>query len=368
MTLDGLVSEAGEALGRARSLFGPAAFGVGFASTPALQGAGEQVGSGVGESAGSWQGGAGSGYRRRAGGTVRAVDSTIGADAGAGGGVVAGGDHATSGRAGANGVVQDARNGVAAIAPATGTRAGRDELVAHLQTQLARMRARLRAAEAQDLMLAQQIRAAGGGYGGAGMRGGAPALPGFGGGQAGSAGLGNTPGLSSLTNLASLYRRRSRRTRGSNEQAPRGTVGTPLGQLTMDSTPDQVAAAIVHEAQRRGYSPAQTIAILADGLQESGLRPRAVSPNRLWENVFQQDASYPGRGDPNTAISEFFNRLQTHGGPSSPDIWKSIFWLQQRPGESSADAAFAHGRQAYMSEIQSQVGRATQLYRGIANL
>jgi len=48
MTLDGLVAEAGEALGRARSLFGPAAFGVGFASTPALQSAGVQVGSGVG--------------------------------------------------------------------------------------------------------------------------------------------------------------------------------------------------------------------------------------------------------------------------------------------------------------------------------
>ena len=136
----------------------------------------------------------------------------------------------------------------------------------------------------------------------------------------------------------------------------------------MDSTPDEVASAIIHEAQRRGYSPAQTIAILADGLQESGLHPRAVSPNRLWENIFQQHSSYPGRGDPNTAISEFFNRLQTHGGPTSPDIWKSIFWLQQRPGEASADAAFAHGRQAYMSEIQNQVARATQLYRSVTGL
>jgi len=131
MTLDGLVAEAGEALGRARSLFGPAAFGVGFASTPALQSAGVQVGSGVGESGGLWQGGAGSGYRRGAGATVQALDSTIGADAGAGGGVVQGGGQAASGRAGANGVVADARNGVAAIAPATGTRAGKDELVAH---------------------------------------------------------------------------------------------------------------------------------------------------------------------------------------------------------------------------------------------
>jgi hypothetical protein len=85
----------------------------------------------------------------------------------------------------------------------------------------------------------------------------------------------------------------------------------------------------------------------------------------LWEDIFQQDSSYPGRDNPNTAISEFFNRLQTHGGPSSPDIWKSIFWLQQRPGEPSANEAFAHGRQGYESEIQHQVGPATQLYRTI---
>jgi hypothetical protein len=39
------------------------------------------------------------------------------------------------------------------------------------------------------------------------------------------------------------------------------------------------------------------------------------------------------------------------GGPTSTDtavlaadIWKTIFWLQQRPGEPSADAAYAHGQ------------------------
>ncbi|WP_454561935.1 hypothetical protein [Mycobacterium haemophilum] len=125
---------------------------------------------------------------------------------------------------------------------------------------------------------------------------------------------------------------------------------------------------IIHEALRRGYSPRQTIAILADAMQESGLRPRAVSPNGLWESIFQQDSSYPGRGNPNTAILEFFNRLEHHGGPSSPDIWKSIFWLQQRPGEPSAEAAVAHGRQAYLTEIQSQLPRATAMYRDIASI
>ena len=216
MTLDALVAEAGEALGRARSLFGPAAFGVGFASTPALQGAGAQVASGVGESHGVWQGGAGSGYRRDANGTVQALDTTIGANAGTGGGVVQGGDQAAAGRTGADGVVEDARRGVAAIAPATGTRAGKDELVAHLQAQLARMRERLRASEAHDLMLARAIRAAGSGYsGGAGPGAG---IPGLGGGQMTRSGLGGGgSGLSSLTNLGDLYRLRSRRPHRRND-------------------------------------------------------------------------------------------------------------------------------------------------------
>jgi hypothetical protein len=147
---------------------------------------------------------------------------------------------------------------------------------------------------------------------------------------------------------------------------PAGPVGTPLGALTPNSGPREVAAAIIHEARRRGYSPDQTTAILADAMQESNLSPRAVSPNGLWESIFQQDASYPGRRNPNLAIAEFFNRLDRHGGPSSPDIWKSLFWLQQRPGEPSAELAYAHGRQAYLAEIQSQHRRAAAMYRSIA--
>jgi hypothetical protein len=65
-------------------------------------------------------------------------------------------------------------------------------------------------------------------------------------------------------------------------------------------------------------------------------------------------------------IAEFFNRLDAKGGASSPDIWKTIFWLQQAPGMSSAEAAYTHGRRAYLTEIQSQEGMATQLYHEIA--
>jgi hypothetical protein len=48
----------------------------------------------------------------------------------------------------------------------------------------------------------------------------------------------------------------------------------PLGRLTMNSGPHDVARAIIGEARRRGYSPTPTIAILADAMQESGLNPR----------------------------------------------------------------------------------------------
>ncbi len=63
-------------------------------------------GVGGGGVRGVWQGGAGSGYRRDANWTVQALDTTIGADAGTGGGVVQGGDQAAAGRTGADGVVE----------------------------------------------------------------------------------------------------------------------------------------------------------------------------------------------------------------------------------------------------------------------
>jgi hypothetical protein len=132
--------------------------------------------------------------------------------------------------------------------------------------------------------------------------------------------------------------------------------------LTVNSSRREVASAIIHEARRRGYSPEQTTAILSTAIQESNLSPRAVSSNGLWESIFQQDSSYAGRRNPNLAISEFFNRLDRHGGPSSSNIWKSIFWLQQRPGDPSAEISYARGRRAYLAEIQHRHGEAAALY------
>jgi hypothetical protein len=126
-----------------------------------------------------------------------------------------------------------------------------------------------------------------------------------------------------------------------------------------------VAARIIWEAHRRGYGRDQAIAILSTGLQESKLDPRAIGGGGAWHGIFQQDAGYKGRDDPNLNIGEFFERLDGKGGPQSSDIWKSIFWLQQRPGDPSADLAYARGRQDYLMEIQSQLPRARALYREI---
>ena len=112
------------------------------------------------------------------------------------------------------------------------------------------------------------------------------------------------------------------------------TDGAPF--LTRNSSPRDVAVRIIGRRIDAATPRHQTIAILSTAMQESALNPKARSPNGLWESIFQQDASYPGRGDPGTAISAFFNRLDAKGGVVSPEIWKTIFWLQQRPGEPSA--------------------------------
>ncbi|MBN7374636.1 hypothetical protein I3U62_26120, partial [Mycobacteroides abscessus subsp. abscessus] len=202
MTLDGYVAEAGRALGEGRSLFGPAAVGGRFASTPSLDDAGKLVGGGAADSQEQWKGGAGSGYRDQAAGTVRALDATSGADKGAGAGVEEGGSQARQGRSGADGIVDDARRGVAAIAPATGTRAGKTEMVEHLQERLLAMRGRLIRSEQNAMRIAQQIRGAGAGYRGGGMGGGG-GVPMMGGGMS-PGGMGGGGGGFSLPNFGSL--------------------------------------------------------------------------------------------------------------------------------------------------------------------
>lgn len=157
-----------------------------------------------------------------------------------------------------------------------------------------------------------------------------------------------------LLDAANDYKNRS----GGGQTAAAGP--STLGSLTGDSSKDDIAKAILTEALNRGYSRDQATAILSTALQESGLNPSIPGGGGAWIGIFQQDTSYPGRHDPNENIRAFFDRLGSKGGPNG-DIWKNIFWLQQRPGEKSADSAFANGRQAYLSEIQSQLGVAQEM-------
>jgi hypothetical protein len=281
-----------------------------------------------------------------------------------------------SGRESSGAVVNGAAMDTSSLAPLSGTPAGQRALIAALRARVAEQQQVVNAHKSQDARLAARVRSllySRRGGSGSGMPIGGMPLggAGLGGGRGGGGGSplnalgGAGGGLASL--VAKFNPNQSTSARAGGLATPAGLAGTPLGALTPDSSPREVAAAIIHEARRRGYSPDQTVDILADATQESGLRPRAVSPNGLWENIFQQDASYPGRHNPNLAIAEFFNRLDRHGGPSSPDIRKSIFWLQQAPNAPSADSAWAHGRQAYLSEVMGQRGKALAMYREIAD-
>jgi hypothetical protein len=242
-----------------------------------------------------------------------------------------------------------------AIAPGARSPAGVRLLVSSMDERLEAMQREIDTAKAQQRLLATRLRQLAAAY-----RMTAPAVPTSLGASVfrhrASRPRGGMPALAALSGLT----HRGRAATGATTLAGAPADGAPV--LTRGSTLREVAARIIWEAHRRGYSRHQAIAILSTTMRESELNPKAISPNGLWESIFQQDASYPGRADPNVAISAFFDRVAAKGGPASPDIWKSIFWLQQRPAEPTAEAAYAHGRKGYLVEIQSQLMPATWLY------
>jgi len=198
-----------------------------------------------------------------------------------------------------------------------------------------------------------------------GGRGGAPAaLGGFGGGMPNLGGLTTAP-ASALSRLSAMGNALAAGAAGGGPAAGMPAGGGPV--LTRNSSPRDVAARIIWEAHRRKYSRDDAIAFVSTSLQEDGLDPDTVSPNGKWVGPFQQDAGYKGRYDPNENIEEFFNRLDAKrsSGGWSDNIWKNIFWLQQAPAASSADAAYATGRKGYLMEIQSRVLSATRLYNDL---
>lgn len=133
--------------------------------------------------------------------------------------------------------------------------------------------------------------------------------------------------------------------------------------LTNQSPPAEVAAAIIAETKRRGYTRDESIACVSTGIQESGLRMVWDSGQR-WFGYFQQDRSYPNRANPEGNIAGFLDRLDVKrkSPGASPDPFKNIFWLQQRPSDPSADIAYAKGRKPYYDEIKRHIVAATAFY------
>ena len=368
VSLGAVVQYVGEVLGRAHSLFGDPPDSGGAAAGSAggsLSGAGQVVRTSQGRVSGM-AGDFVSTYAGFTGKAAPALDTLAGLDDRLGGTLTeaAGADRNGRGQSGA--VVNGAASDTNTLAPWTGTPAGQKALLTQLRGRLAQQQQVLQAYKTRDARMAAVLRSmmyqSRMGGGGGGMPFSPAGFGGLGGGGSAGGGLGSMPGLSGLSGLASAPITLARDAHSG--QPMRLAGGLPeLGSLTLNSSPKEVATVLFKEAARHGYSPERAIAIVSTLMQESGLNPRAVSPNREWVGLAQQDESYSGRSDPNWAINEFLKRLDAKGGPTSPDIWKTIFWLQQAPAAPSADAAVAAGRRAYLSEIQQHVSAARQMYQ-----
>lgn len=140
-----------------------------------------------------------------------------------------------------DGVIGDARSGVAAIAPATGTPAGKQELVRHLQGQLGRAKDLLKVSEQRNMELAALIQRGSAGYNPMGsanpmaMMGGGGMPMGLGGGGGGMGSGFSLPGLDSLTGLTDLgghdHHRDHKALLDAHDAAISG--GSPLAQVAV---------------------------------------------------------------------------------------------------------------------------------------
>jgi hypothetical protein len=358
VSVGALVRQVGEVLGRAHSLFGTPAVGQGLGAGSGLAGAGSLVRGGAAQM-NALSGVLPASYGVFAADAGPTLDHAAGADGALNGHLSTAATSDASGHTTSGAVLTAASTDTSTLAPVSGTPGGQRALVAALRARVAEQAQVVNAYRQRDARLAAMLRNLH--YSRRNDRNPLGSMPfsGLGGGRGDRSGFGRL--ASPLGTLASSVHPST----SAGLPAAGAGAGMPLGLLTPDSSKRKVVAAIIGEAHRRGYSPYQTTAIISDCLQESGANPRAQSPNGLWYGPFQQDTSYRGRRNPNLAIQEFFDRLDHHGGPRSPDIWKSIFWLQQRPGDSSAEAAVANGRAGYLTEIRSRHGEAQQLYRDI---
>ncbi len=287
MSLDALVHEVNRALGDARGLFGSAPTPGGLGTAGGLGAGRDAVSQASGGAARTWSGAGGANYVAASGGRVAALDSVIDADAGTTAGLGGSADASARGRGAMNAVIDDARAGVAAIAPSTDTPTGRQYLVNHLQSQLQRAKALLQVSEQRNMALAAMIRNAAAGY--RGGLGGAPAMgapammPGAG------AGALVLPALARLTAL-------THRRPGTGLAPQVRRAGLNLHNLVLARTPgaENVRAAIRAALDIKGITNPVARANWEAGMmtvadRESDFNPNAV--NRGDDNARKGDPS-----------------------------------------------------------------------------
>lgn len=150
-----------------------------------------------------------------------------------------------------------------------------------------------------------------------------------------------------------------------------GTTAAQLaqvGSLTAQSTKEQIAAAIISEGRKRGFSDTDIRAVLATVLTEDKEFDPTVSGGVQGAagevlGLFQQGESYGSaedRTDPNKAITAFYNRL---GETTGDDIYQRITGVQQHGGAYQGTG----GDQAYMDLLQSNATAADELFSKVAS-
>ena len=288
MSVAALVARVGEVLGRGHALFGQPPASGGSAALDASTGltrAGDLVATGQ-QRMTALAGALPDSYGRFTNQTGPVLVSAATADTGLSAQLQDAASSDRAGRQASGSVVNAAASDTSTLAPTTSTAAGQRALISALRTRVAQQQQLITTQQARSAQLAAAVRSlgysgaqpVGGGGSPAGMSmGGMP----FGGGGGGSGSGGGSPlsglsGLSSLSKLIARPRSAARPSQAAGLAIPDRVVGTPLGALTLNSGPREVAAAIIHEAQRRGYSPYQTTAILADAMQESALSLRRL--------------------------------------------------------------------------------------------
>ncbi|CAM5673292.1 transglycosylase SLT domain-containing protein [Mycolicibacterium aubagnense] len=295
MSLHALVAEAGQALNAARGLFGPAPQGPVWSSTSGLA-QGRQGVTDVGQLASqSWLGAGGKQFVASNAAQAAGLDAITDADGATAPGMPAGAKAAGAGGAGMDGVIDNTRSGVAAIAPSTGTPAGKVELVNHLQGQLDRAKALLKASQQRSVELSALLRRGAGGYGmGGGRPGAMGGMPmGMPGGGIGMPSLGGMtrPDLSALTSLM--------RPRKGERPEPRSGL-TMHEPLPSGPGPERVRAAIRNALTAKGITDPAARARWEAGMMTVVSRESNFNPNAV-----NRSDSNAQRGDPSSGSFQF---------------------------------------------------------------